>query len=274
VLPSRLEFVERGESMSNKQRGMLAVFTMIIVASLITACTQSLSQAPAATPTLLPTGLFVSPMPSAENPMAMIEEFAKQTAAAQTAIAGGGTPAAPGTPGTPGTPQVNVTGTVLTPQTGITPTPNTTNVTPSTPTNANAVVPTTPAAPGLTPAAANVTPIPAGVKPSTYTLREGEFPYCIARRYNVDPDALIQASGLTNPDIYYAGLTLTIPQGGAFPGSRALVNHPTTYTVVSTGETVYSIACKFGDVDPQSIINSNPNIGSGSLNAGQTLNIP
>lgn len=259
--------------MSNKQRGMLAVFTLIIVASLITACTQSLSQAPAATPTLLPTGLFVSPMPSAENPMAMIEEFAKQTAAAQTAIAGGGTPAAPGTPGTPGTPQANVTGTVLTPQTGITPTPGT-NLTPSTPTNANAV-PTTPVASGLTPAAnTNVTPLPAGVKPATYTLRDGEFPYCIARRYNVDPDALLQASGLTSPDIYYAGLTLTIPQSGAFPGSRNLANHPTTYTVTSSDETVYSIACKFGDVDPSSIISANPNVSTGTLTAGQTLNIP
>ena len=55
---------------------------------------------------------------------------------------------------------------------------------------------------------------------------------CIARRFNVDPDALLSASGLTSPDLYYAGLTLTIPQSGAFPGSRMLATHPTTYTVL------------------------------------------
>lgn len=75
--------------MSNKQRGLLAVFVIVVSTLLISACTQSLSAAPAATPTLLPTGLFVSPFPSVENPMAMIEEFAKQTAAAQTVAAGG-----------------------------------------------------------------------------------------------------------------------------------------------------------------------------------------
>ena len=112
--------------MSNKKRGLLAIFIFVISTVLISACTQSLSSAPVATPTLIPTGLFVSPFPSAENPMAQIEEFAKQTAAAQTTIANGGTPV---------TPQAITTGTVITPQS---PTPGV----PSTPTNA-AVVATT-----------------------------------------------------------------------------------------------------------------------------------
>ena len=70
--------------MSNKQRGLLVIFIFVVSTMLISACTQSLSSVPAATPTLIPTGLFVSPFPSVENPMAMIEQFAKQTAAAQT----------------------------------------------------------------------------------------------------------------------------------------------------------------------------------------------
>lgn len=251
--------------MSNKQRGLLVVFIFIASTMLISACTQSLSAAPVETPTLLPTGLFVSPIPSVENPMAMIEEFAKQTAAAQTSVAAGGTP---------GTPQAIVTsGTVITPETGVTPTPGVSTSAPGTPTNA---VPTTPAA-GLTPAVPSgptTTPVPAGVRPPTYTLQNGEFPYCIARRFNVDPDALLSASGLTSPDLYYPGLTLTIPQSGAFPGARMLASHPVTYTVASSDETVYSVACKFGDVDPASIASANGISISAKLTAGQQIQIP
>jgi LysM repeat protein len=112
------------------------------------------------------------------------------------------------------------------------------------------------------------------VRPPSYTLQNGEFPFCIARRFNVDPDALLRASGLTSPDIYYPGLTLTIPQSGAFPGSRMLTNHPTTYTVASSNETIHSIACKFGDVDPAAIASANNIAASAKLSAGQQLQIP
>ena len=113
--------------MSQKQRGLIVVATLLISTVLISSCTFSLSNAPAATPTLIPTGLFVSPFPSVENPMDMIQQFAQQTAAAQTSVAAGGTP------GTPSTVVTAVTGTVLTPQTGVTAT--------ITPTSPNAVQP-------------------------------------------------------------------------------------------------------------------------------------
>ena len=77
--------------MSNKQRGLLVVFIVVISTVVVSACTQSLSSAPDATPTPLPPELFVSPLPSVENPMDMIQEFAKQTSVAQTTVASGGT---------------------------------------------------------------------------------------------------------------------------------------------------------------------------------------
>ena len=240
--------------MRKKKRGLLIIFIFVMSTMLVSACTQSLSSAPAATPTLIPTGLFVSPFPSAANPMAQIEEFAKQTAAAQTTVANGGTPVTPQAITTTGTVSITTS----------TPTPGT----PSTPTNA---VATTAA---VLPSGPTTTPVPAGVRPASYTLQSGEFPYCIARRFNVDPDALLSASGLTSPDLYYAGLTLTIPQSGAFPGSRMLASHPTTYTVVSGDETVYSVACKFGDVDPASIASANGISASAKLTVGQALKIP
>jgi LysM repeat protein len=244
--------------MSKKQRGLLVIFILVVSSVMISACTQSLSSAPDATPTLLPPELFVSPLPSVENPMALIEEFAKQTSVAQTTVASGGTP---------GTPQPVAVGTLITPQDGTVATP--TVGIPSTPTNA---VPTTPAA--VVPSGPTTTPVPAGVRPATYILQSGEFPYCIARRFNVDPDALLSLSGLTSPDVYSVGDRLTIPQSGAFPGSRMLATHPTTYSVLSSDETVYSVACKFGDIDPATIASTNNISISAKLTAGQKLQIP
>ncbi|MDO8752419.1 MAG: LysM peptidoglycan-binding domain-containing protein [Anaerolineales bacterium] len=242
--------------MSNKQRGLLVIFIFVASTMLISACTQSLSSVPAATPTLIPTGLFVSPFPSVENPMAMIEQFAKQTAAAQTTVAGGGTP------------QTVTTGTVITPQAVGTDTPAPVIGTPGTPTN----VVSTPTNAAL----AAATSIPPGVRPATYTLQSGEHPYCIARRFNVDPDALLTLSGLTSAQAssLATGTVLNIPQSGAFPGDRALVAHPTNYTVASGDETVNSIACKYGDVDPAAIASANSLSVSAKLTAGQVLKIP
>jgi len=113
-----------------------------------------------------------------------------------------------------------------------------------------------------------------GVRPATYTLQAGEFVYCIARRFNVDPDQTLATNGLSDAQTIYPGLVLKIPQSGSFPGDRMLQNHPTTYTVVSSSETLYSIACKFGDVDPSSIAAANGLSVGAALTAGQQLSIP
>ncbi len=245
--------------MTNKQRGVLVFSIFMIATMLVSACTQSLSQAPATTATPIPTGLFVSPFPSVENPMAMIEEFAKQTAAAQTAAAGG----SPATTNTPDPAAAAVTGT---PSVDVA--TATATVANSTPTNVGAA--------SVTPGLAAATSVPVGSRPPTYTLQAGEFPYCIARRYDVNPDELLSASGLTagQANSLATGTKLTIPQTGSFPGSRALAPHPATYTVASGDETIYSVACKFGDVEPNDIAAKNGISVSASLTAGQQLQIP
>jgi LysM repeat protein len=103
-------------------------------------------------------------------------------------------------------------------------------------------------------------------------LKPGEFPYCIARRFDVNPDELLRVNNLSSGEIYYANLTLTIPQSRSFPGTRALRTHPATYAATA-GETIYSIACKFGDVDPGAIASTNSLPGT-TLTASQSLNIP
>jgi LysM repeat protein len=248
--------------MSYKQRGLIVAAIVLAAGISLAGCTMSLSQAPQTTPTLIPTGLFVSPFPSVANPMEMIEEFAKQTAAAQTAAVSSGTP---------GTPQaVSVTGTIITPQTV---TPTVTGTVP-TPTNAIATTPVV-AATTVTPGGPSATPIPPGVRPQTYTLQKNEFPYCIARRFNVDPEDLLALNGLSSGDVYYAGLALKIPQSGSWPGTRALRNHPDTYTVTGNADdNVYGVACKYGDVDPAAIASANGISVSASLSVGQQLKIP
>lgn len=244
--------------MSTKQRSLLAVSIFIAATMLLSACTQSLSSAPAATPTPLPDSFFVEPFPTDDNPMAMIEEFAKQTAAAQTAVDGG--EAVEGTPEA-----IDETAEPAGEETAT----EEAAVDAATPTNAE------PAAAVDTPIPA-ATAVPSGSRPATYTLQKGEFPYCIARRFNVDPNQLLSLSGLTSAQAnsLIVGTVLTIPQSGSFPGNRALASHPATYTVASGDETLYSVACKFGDVDPNAIATANNIAVSSKLTVGQQLQIP
>lgn len=110
--------------------------------------------------------------------------------------------------------------------------------------------------------------------PATYTLQKGEFPFCIARRFDVNPTEMLQLSGLPVAQTYPQGTVLRIPQKGSqFPGNRTLRAHPTTYTV-QTGDTIYSIACLFGDVDPAAIAFVNNLTKPYQLTPGQTISIP
>jgi LysM repeat protein len=113
----------------------------------------------------------------------------------------------------------------------------------------------------------------AGV-PSSYTLKQGEHPYCIARRFDIDPIQLLAVNGIGSDTVISPGLTLTIPQGtSGFPPPRALRSHPATYTVQS-GDTIYGIACLYGDVDPLAIAQANGLSEPYNLSAGTVLNIP
>ncbi len=158
----------------------------------------------------------------------------------------------------------------LTPSTGGVSTPAPT----STPSFAYSTPSTGAAAATSTPVVVN-TPYPTSTpgKPATWTLQQGEFPYCIARRFDVDPVELLTLNGMGMDSRPVVGTTLQIPTSGSFPGARALISHPTTYSVLA-GETVYQIACKFGDADPNIILAANGLSAGSVLTAGQVLQIP
>ncbi|MEW6568327.1 MAG: LysM peptidoglycan-binding domain-containing protein [Chloroflexota bacterium] len=111
-------------------------------------------------------------------------------------------------------------------------------------------------------------------RPSSYTLHEGEYPFCLARRFNVDPGELMAINGIASGEATYPGQVLRIPQtGNPFPAQRALRSHPTTYTVQS-GDTIYFVACLFGDVDPMAIVSANNLTEPYTLTPGSLINIP
>ena len=125
---------------------------------------------------------------------------------------------------------------------------------------------------------ATFTPVPVILptleRPATYALQKGEWPICVARRYNLDLDTFFAANGLTMNSRPAVGTTLKIPATGTWnSGARALKTHPATYTVKS-GDTIYTIACDFGDVDPNAIVVANALAAPYTLQAGQVLQIP
>ena len=117
-------------------------------------------------------------------------------------------------------------------------------------------------------------PLPTPGLPATYTIQKGEFPFCIARRFDVNQSELLNLNGLNVNSQVPIGIVLKIPQtGNPFNGVRALVLHPTTYTV-KAGDTIYTVACHFGDVSPDAVVQANNLTSPYTLTPGQTLQIP
>lgn len=126
------------------------------------------------------------------------------------------------------------------------------------------------------------TPLPnyslpaAPARPTSYTIQKGEFPYCIARRFDVNPASLLSANSLGMNTQLSIGTVISIPAGNwdvASFGSRARLAHPTTYAVQS-GDTMNSVACKFGDVYPEFIAAANGLTVGAALTPGAVINIP
>jgi LysM repeat protein len=258
-------------------RTMKLTGILLLGVMLASACTQIYSQTPLGTPTPIPTGLFVSPFPSGQDPLQIIAELGTQTAqaAAGTVVVAGtpGTETAETTvAGTPGTETVEPTettegGATLLPVTVI---PGGSTFTPTTQAGSTIVVPTVGATQQVS------TSAPVGSVPSSYTLQKGEWPYCIARRFDLNPQELLDINNLTvaQSSMLMPGLVLSIPQTGShFPPPRAWHTHPSTWTV-DPGDTLNSIACYYGDLTPQQIATANNLSTSATLTTGTSLTIP
>lgn len=270
--------------MANSKKGVLLTSLLVLVAITISSCERPYSEVPLDAATADGTSVFVSPFPTSDNPMAMVEEYATGTAVAETAAAlTAGTPLAVSTTpaGTEITPVTSPTATLATQEIMCTP--------PACAAGESLVCPSGSTCPGgcgyvcapNTPTATPPSSTSGGSTTSScgasYTLQSGEFPFCIARRCDVDPAELLALNGLASGDIYYPNLTLKIPQSGKpFPGDRSLNNHPATFIVGSTSsaDSIYGVACYYGDIEPSSIANANNLSLNAQLSPGQSLTIP
>jgi LysM repeat protein len=119
--------------------------------------------------------------------------------------------------------------------------------------------------------------IPEITRPESYTLQADEFPYCIARRFDVNITSLLALNGLNTNSVVSPGAVLRIPQDSAWNtaahGNRSLRAHPATYTV-SWNDNIYKVACYYGDVSPEQIIAANGLEAPYTLKQGQVLQIP
>ena len=239
---------------TQKKTRVILIIAIVIIMLALTSCERSYApiDESLATPVIEGDG-FAEPLPS-DNIDGLLESGA-QTATALAAGVGGDAP-----------PGVEVTEAA---SAGEDPTavPEGVTVTPES---------ESPVDPTATPTATAIAPPTAVVgKPASYTLKKGEFPYCIARRFNIDPSELLALNNLssTQAQSLQPGLTLSIPQSGAaFPSARALHAHPVSYTVPSNTN-VYGIACFFGDVDPAAIVSRNNIADPNNVTAGTVLQI-
>ncbi len=125
------------------------------------------------------------------------------------------------------------------------------------------------------PATATPVPTPVEVVPNTYTIQEGEFPFCLARRFDIKAETLLSVNSVASGQVFYPGYNLVIPQdAGQFVGNRQLRTHPVESYTVQSGETFSSIACLFGDLYPESIAAANLMDVTDTLVTGSTIIIP
>jgi LysM repeat protein len=102
----------------------------------------------------------------------------------------------------------------------------------------------------------------------THVVQPGENLYRIALKYGTTVEAISAANNIVNPHLIYAGQELLIPTGGGKPpGGEG------RYHVVQPGETLWSIAMKYGTT-PWKIAAANGISNIHYIYAGQTLHIP
>jgi LysM repeat protein len=101
-----------------------------------------------------------------------------------------------------------------------------------------------------------------------HIVQSGETLYSITRSYGVDMWAIARANGITNPNHIYAGQRLVIPTGQAGD-----IGHTGTVYIVQSGETLYSIANRYG-MSVWAIARANGITNPNLIYVGQRLAVP
>ncbi|NPV86524.1 MAG: LysM peptidoglycan-binding domain-containing protein [Anaerolineae bacterium] len=93
--------------------------------------------------------------------------------------------------------------------------------------------------------------------PESWIVQYGEFPACLAARFNIDLNYFLSYNKLSVDSIIHPGQELFFPtEEHPYKGKRTWMKHPSEYKVAA-GEDLFIIACKFGDVRPEDIAEAN-----------------
>jgi len=238
--------------------GLLVVLS--ISSLLFTACERSASGAPVALPTATQNEI---PFPVATQPQIMADILqATQTALALSTESLSFPSAATSTPAfiinTPSEGTPPAVGGDLTPMANETATPEATE---------------TPVVLATATTNVHAYPTPTPGHPATYTLQAGEYLWCLARRFDVSIDEIYSLNGMNYASQPQAGTVIKLPASSSFGAARARYPHPTNYTVLP-GDTIGSIACYYGDADPNTIYAANGLAVGSVITVGQVLYIP
>jgi LysM repeat protein len=116
-------------------------------------------------------------------------------------------------------------------------------------------------------------PQAAHAQSQTHVVRKGENLYRIAVRYGTSVQAITRANGLKNPNLIYTGQRLVIPGSGGGSGSTQSGGAAVTTHVVQRGETLSSIARRYG-TSVSAIVAANGLRNANLIWVGQRLRIP
>lgn len=145
-----------------------------------------------------------------------------------------------------------------------------------------------PTATPMPPTATPIPPKPTAVNPygtgenglTTYTLQAGEDLVCLARRFNISLSQLVSQNNLSSANDAGPGDVITFPRNPS-PwstldgyGNRMANRHPVREYTVQSGESLFSIACYFGDIRPEDIASRNGLTYGEPLTPGITIYIP
>ena len=124
--------------------------------------------------------------------------------------------------------------------------------------------------PVVLPTPVRPTPVPVGPT-FTYAVAPGDTLYSIALRYDTTVDVLVSLNSLTSADDIKVGQKLQIPGSGPTPVATEVP--VATVHVVQRGETLYSIALRYG-VPMADVMEANGITNPDRIRVGQELQIP